>query len=196
MPTSGPSTVSSLPFDGPDRPASTPQPPDPSGGIINGPPLAFPNGSPGQHGVPGSQGSPTHSPSHSWSPSQPDSHLLALIPEARRDLQWWIRTLHLTSGVSFYVPDPELSDRCFLLWVGRSLEQPDGFWDLARPVVEPAHKLAGTKSYVADLAALPQVRHTTVEVLSNNSTTVSYINKQGGTLFDPVSPGLGIPGLV
>ena len=79
------------------------------------------------------------------------------------------------------MPDPELSDRCFLLWVGRSLEQPDGFWDLARPVVEPAHKLAGTKSYVADLAALPQVRHTTVEVLSNNSTTVSYINKQGGT---------------
>ena len=115
-----------------------------------------------------------------------DSPYLRLYPdrESLRELEWWASRANLTVGRPFLRPDPtmtKVTDASMEGWGGHL-----GDW-----VISGQWSSAWAKHHInwLELQAvwltlqhfLPQVRDTTVDVLMDNSTTVAYINKEGGT---------------
>lgn len=119
-----------------------------------------------------------------WTRAQPDSTPITLTTGAREELQWWLRVPNLTSGVPFSTPDPELTvvtDASSFGWGGHLGDLTvSGTWS---PEWSQKHInwLELQAVWLTLEHFLPQVQNTSVEILSDNSTTVSYINKQGGT---------------
>ena len=115
-----------------------------------------------------------------------DSPYLQIYPdhESLRDLEWWASRVNLTVGRPFLRPDPTMTivtDASMEGWGG-----PIGDW-----VISGKWSSAWAKHHInwLELQAvwltlqhfLPQVRDTAVDVLTDNTTTVAYINKEGGT---------------
>ena len=119
-----------------------------------------------------------------WDLSMPDSHLVTRNSKAREELPWWLHTPNLTSGVPFSDPDPELTvvtDASSFGWGGH-------LGDLTASGTWPAQWQSKHINWLELQAVWLTLKHfqsqvsgTAVEILSDNSTTVSYINKQGGT---------------
>ena len=119
-----------------------------------------------------------------WDLSMPDSHLVTLNSEAQEELLWWLHTPNLTSGVPFSDPDPELTvvtDASSFRWCRHlgGLTASDT-WP-ARWQSNHINWLELQAVWLTLKHCQSQVSGTAVEILSDNSTTVSYINKQGGT---------------
>ena len=119
-----------------------------------------------------------------WDMSMPEFTPVFLIPAARETLQWWLHTPNLMSGVPFSDPVPEMTivtDASSYGCGGHLGDQTaSGTWQLqwkSRHInwLELQAVLLTLQHF------LPQLRGTVMEVLSDNMTTVSYINKQGGT---------------
>ena len=104
--------------------------------------------------------------------------------ESLRELEWWASRANLTVGRPFLRPDPTMTivtDASMEGWGGHL-----GDW-----VISGQWSSAWAKHHInwLELQAvwltlqyfLPQVRDTAVDVLTDNSTTVAYINKEGGT---------------
>ena len=115
-----------------------------------------------------------------------DSPYLRIYPdrESLRELEWWASRANLTVGRPFLRPDPTMTivtDASMEGWGGHL-----GDW-----VISGQWLRAWAKHHInwLELQAvwltlqhfLPQVRDTAVDVLTDNSTTVAYINKEGGT---------------
>ena len=141
----------------------------------------------GQHDSAGAESPTTHSSpqvQERWDMSMPESTPVFLTPAARETLQWWLHTPNLTSGVPFSDPVPEMTiitDASSYGWGGHLGDQTaSGTW-------QPQEKLRHINwlelqaVWLTLQHFLPQLGGTVVEVLSDNMTTVSYINKQGGT---------------
>ena len=119
-----------------------------------------------------------------WSETLPDSAPIRLSDQAVFHLQWWLVTEHLTIGAPFSRPDPQVTivtDASSSGWGGHLGDQrASGDWSVQwsqRHInwLELQAVWLTMKHFAAQLQGL------VVEVLSDNSTTVSYINKQGGT---------------
>ena len=119
-----------------------------------------------------------------WDMSMPESTPVFLTPAARETLQWWLHTPNLMSGVPFSDPVPEMTivtDASSYGWGGHLGDQTaSGTW---QPQEKSRHInwLELQAVWLTLQHFLPQLGGTVVEVLSDNMTTVSYINKQGGT---------------
>ena len=115
-----------------------------------------------------------------------DSPYLRIYPEHKslRELEWWASRANLTVGRPFLRLDPTMTivtDASMEGWGGHL-----GDW-----VISGQWSSAWAKHHInwLELQAvwltlqhfLPQVRDTAVDVLTDNSTTVAYINKEGGT---------------
>ena len=119
-----------------------------------------------------------------WDMSMPESTPVFLTPAAWETLQWWLHTPNLMSGVPFSDPVPEMTivtDASSYGWGGHLGDQTaSGTW---QPQEKSRHInwLELQAVWLTLQHFLPQLGSTVVEVLSDNMTTVSYINKQGGT---------------
>ena len=119
-----------------------------------------------------------------WDTSMLETTPVVLTPAARETLQCWLHTPHLTSGVPFSDPVPEVTivtDASYYGWGGHLGGQTaSGIW---QPQWKSRHInwLELQAVWLTLQHFLLQLRGTVVEVLSDNMTTVSYINKQGGT---------------
>ena len=115
-----------------------------------------------------------------------DSPYLRIYPdhESLWELEWWASRANLTVGRPFLRPDPTMTivtDASMEGWGGHL-----GDW-----VISGQWSSAWAKHHInwLELQAvwltlqhfLPQVRVTAVDVLTDNSTTAAYINKEGGT---------------
>ena len=116
-----------------------------------------------------------------------DSPYLRMNPdhESLRELEWWASRANLTVGRPFLRPD-----RTMMIVTDASMEgwgrPPRRLGDLRPVVVRPGPNTTSTGSssravWLTLQHFLPQVRDTAVDVLTDNSTTVAYINKEGGT---------------
>ena len=122
-----------------------------------------------------------------WSPeSDPPSLPVALPVEARRDLSWWMVRDHLLTGVRFGTPAPDLhlySDASCSGWGAHLLGQHvSGVWSdqeklLHINLLEMKALFLGLQAFREDVIG----HHVTA--MCDNSTVVTYINKQGGTVF-------------
>ena len=86
--------------------------------------------------------------------------------ESLRELEWWASRANLMVGRPFLRPDPTMT-----IVMDASMEGSGGYlgdWVISAVWLTLQH-------------FLPQVRDTAVDVLTDNSTTVAYINKEGGT---------------
>ena len=115
-----------------------------------------------------------------------DSPYLRIYPdhESLRELEWWASRANLTVGRPFLRPDPTMT-----IVTDASMEGWGGH--LSDWVISGQWSSAWAKHHInwLELQAvwltlqhfLPQVRDTAVDVLTDNSTTVAYINKEVGT---------------
>lgn len=119
-----------------------------------------------------------------WSQDMPDTTRIRLTQSARFQLEWWLDPTNLTLGVPFSTPDPALTivtDASSYGWGGHLGDQTaSGVW----PDQWKSKHINWLELQAVWLTLKhfqDQVRNQVVEVLSDNSTTVSYINRQGGT---------------
>ena len=119
-----------------------------------------------------------------WSQDMPDTTRIRLTQSARIQLEWWLDPTNLTLGVPFSTPDPALTivtDASSYGWGGHLGDQTaSGVW----PDQWKSKHINWLELQAVWLTLKhfqDQVRNQVVEVLSDNSTTVSYINRQGGT---------------
>ena len=119
-----------------------------------------------------------------WSQDMPDTTRIRLTQSARAQLEWWLDPTNLTLGVPFSTPDLALiivTDASSYGWGGHLGDQtasgvwPDQ-WKSKHINWLELQAIWLTLKHFQD-----QVRDQVVEVLSDNSTRVSYINRQGGT---------------
>ena len=124
--------------------------------------------------------------------SQVDDSPLLPVPlseEVRKDLTWWLDDRNLTVGVSLNTPPPELhlfTDASKAGW-GAHLEELllSGVWS-----EEDKHLHINLLELKAAFLALQEfqdrlVGHSVV-LMSDNTTVVAYVNKQGGTVSLPL----------
>ena len=115
-----------------------------------------------------------------------DSPYLRIYPdhESLRELEWWASRANLTVGRPFLRPDPTMTivtDASMEGWGGHL-----GDWVISGqwPRAWAKHHINWLELQAVWLTLqhfLPQVRDTAVDVLTDNTTTVAYINKEGGT---------------
>ena len=119
-----------------------------------------------------------------WDKSMPETTPVVLTPAARETLQWWLHTPNLMSGVPFSDPVPEMTivtGASSYRWGGHLGDQTaSGIWQ-SHWKSRHINWLELQAVWLTLQHFLLQLRGTVVEVLSDNMTTVSYINKQGGT---------------
>ena len=121
-----------------------------------------------------------------WSPeSDPPSLPVPLPREVRRDLSWWMVRDHLLTGVRFGTPAPDLhlySDSSCLGWGAHLLDQhvsgvcSDQEKLLHINLLEMKALFLGLQAFREDVIG----HH--VSAMCDNSTVVTYVNKQGGTV--------------
>ena len=119
---------------------------------------------------------------------QPSVHLLSRMvpvsPEVKHHLSWWTREANLTCGVRFPAPQVELvltTDASKTGWGGHLLDhRTAGLWnDLETKFHINVLELLAVERSLHSFQKL--VKGKVILVQSDNSTTVAYINKQGGT---------------
>ena len=121
-----------------------------------------------------------------WSPESDPPSLPVLLPrEVRGDLSWWMVRDHLLTGVRFGTPAPDLhlySDASCSGWGAHLLDQHvSGVWSdqeklLHINLLEMKALFLGLQAFREDVIG----HHVTA--MCNNSTVLSYVNKQGGAV--------------
>ena len=111
--------------------------------------------------------------------------ILILDSEATKDLQWWTKALYVWNGTAFNCELPEITiatDASGEAWGGYILKTDlyaQGYW-----TVDQSSKSSNFREMLAVhltlLSLLPHVKNKSISVLSDNVSTVCYINMQGG----------------
>ena len=126
-----------------------------------------------------------HLKTHWSQESDPPSLPVALPEEARRDLSWWMVRDHLLMGVRFGTPAPDLHlylDASCSEWGAHLLDQHvSGVWSdqeklLHINLLEMKSLFLGLQAFREDVIG----HHVTA--MCDNSTVVTYVNKQWGTV--------------
>ena len=122
-----------------------------------------------------------------WTPSTDSLEAsVPILPPLRPHLEWWLDRERLSAGVPISLPDPELTlltDASLQGW-GAHLEPTglmmSGTWSLSEKQLH-INNLELKAVSLALRRALSHVQRRCVMIESDNSTTVSYIRRQGGT---------------
>ena len=109
--------------------------------------------------------------------------LLELEPETISDLEWWFNSLAEWNGkiiLPSEIHGQLVTDASHLGWGGHfGTEITQGFWDLTM-----SQKHSNVRELMAVLLSIrafrPLIENKTIQVLSDNITTVAYINHMGG----------------
>ena len=186
----GPSQGSGVSVRRPHRPAPSSDRTGHERRIVHSPSVEIPVRTSGEHDLSGPKSQTTHPPAeefffqNQWSQDMPDTTRIRLTQSARVQLEWWLDPTNLTLGVPFSTPDPALTivtDASSYGWGGHLGDQTaSGVW----PDQWKSKHINWLELQAVWLTLKhfqDQVRNQVVEVLSDNSTTVSYINRQGGT---------------
>jgi len=117
-----------------------------------------------------------------WSQTRDsDDKLVPVLPKIKWYLRWWADRDNLSAGVPFLPPSPTatiVTDASMEGWGGHFGESVvSGVWD----TVQHINVLELRAVWLTLEEFLPALRGATVEVFSDNTTTVAYINKEGGT---------------
>ena len=128
-----------------------------------------------------------HLKSH-WSPERDPPNLP--VPWSRQveeDLSWWMVRDHLLEGTPFETPTPDLrlySDASRASWGAHLLDQSvSGVWSHQESSLHIS--LLEMKALFLALRSFKDlVTDHRVTAMCDNSTVVTYVNKQGGTVSD------------
>ena len=122
--------------------------------------------------------------SDAWSSEEPLFRPVRVNLAVRRDLLWWEDLRSLTQGVPIHAPTPDVSvftDASMAGWGAHLADlQASGLWTpeetlLHINLLELEAVRRGLQAFRSHLIGL------CVQVMSDNTTVVSYISKQGGT---------------
>jgi len=107
-----------------------------------------------------------------------------LTVASKEELRWWILHLQNANGKSIISPGPDMimeTDACLTGWGatcnGRNIQ---GQWN-AEERLEPINALEMRAVFLALKGLLNNEKNRHIHIRSNNVTTVSHINKMGGT---------------
>ena len=120
-----------------------------------------------------------------WSRSKDPDQLIPWTPEIREDLEWWTDDGNLLQGVPLQGSAPELllfTDASLEGWGAHILDlKASGKWSLQESSLQI--NLLEMKAVLMALHAFQDclVGHS-VGLMSDNTTVVAYVNKQGGTV--------------
>ena len=122
-----------------------------------------------------------------WKPHIfPLDHPISINGMIRSHLQWWINPIRFETGTSIHPPDPKFflyTDASHYGW-GAHLE-PTTLSFLGRWTENQSQLHINMLEMMAIRLALKQaktfIHHSCIMISTDNTTVVSYINKQGGT---------------
>lgn len=117
--------------------------------------------------------------------------LVPMDVASRQSLLWWMDKSHLSVGVTFRDPTPDLTlftDASTDGW-GAHIEKSNvyGLWSLQQRQLHINH-LELRAAHLALMHFLPQVRGKTVLLMTDNTTVVGQIRNQGGTRAPDLFP--------
>ena len=122
-----------------------------------------------------------------WKPHiLPLDHPITINGMIRSHLQWWINPNRFETGTTIHPPDPKFflyTDACHFGW-GAHLEPTalffHGCWteDQSQLHINMLEMMA---IHLALKQAITFIHHSCIMISADNTTVVSYINKQGGT---------------
>ncbi|XP_029441229.1 uncharacterized protein LOC115080906 [Rhinatrema bivittatum] len=125
-----------------------------------------------------------------WNPVSEQFRLpLPLLHSARSSMAWWLCTGNLTKGISLNVPSWTVvtTDASLYGWGAVCLRSSvQGTWSPTEATWS-INRLETRAVRLALREFLSLVRGRAVRILSDNATTVAYINRQGGTRSLPVA---------
>jgi len=121
-----------------------------------------------------------------WNPTtDKPSAPVRLSDESRAELRWWTQERNLNQGMPFLPPDPQLTlvtDASIMGWGGHLADSTcSGLWS---PSCSSRHInwLELQAVFLTLQHFQDEVTNTSVQVLTDNTTVVAYINHQGGTI--------------
>jgi len=106
-----------------------------------------------------------------------------LSPDTKDDIKWWIHNVGMGKQISHGVPDLDIkTDASFKGWGAvTSFSQTGGRWNQSE--IEGSINVLEMKAVFFGLKALCSlIRDTHIKVLTDNTTTVAYINHMGGSI--------------
>ena len=119
--------------------------------------------------------------------SQTYSSSLQLTTQCKQELRWWLLHLKHVNGRTIISSHPDLvieTDACLQGWGATTGSRTvRGHWTEAERI-EPINALEMRAVWLALQAFTKQEKYNHVHIRTDNVTTVSYINKKGGTKSD------------
>ena len=111
--------------------------------------------------------------------------VVCLLPEAKKELEWWRDYLKMNNGKSILPPEEQdtiFSDASKQGWGAHlNLAKIGGQWNWEEKLKSHINWLELKAAFLALQAFLPQLKHQHVQIGIDNKTAMTYINKLGGT---------------